>query len=1152
MPMRTSNRERERPGRRALATVGVCLLPCLGCLNLDLPTVPPTPPAPYLTVVTPQPGDVVALTAQVTVAAASVNGIGRVTVLCGPDGGQRTAYAWAAPPYIALVDFAPCESVAVPNPDAGPLLLQLAVQAVSDAGALQQSDFQVFLNTQGPALTVQYPPSAQPLAPYTVQVSSTADAGLRSFPEVLLDGQPASSVTVVQDAGVPTYLVYFASAPGLGTDNYPYTPGAAVPIEVLTDTERMVRLTVSATAENGNTTELDLAVDLTRVVWDRYIPGKPASSSPIVWAAEPVAFDGGLVLPLATALPASATSAWIPGVLAQADGTFYGFNTQLLDGGLAGGFLARGLNAQGQTLFFQFTGNGSNLLLAPAPNSTAAVVTATGGPASANAPLSQVDALLCLQDSVTACSDAGTEGLTCYSPELSVVTATSGTVFTGPPNPGVVAGAGGSYLSPNVAVCGSSWNLVDLASGNVSFGPTEAPAGCPVEAIDKLLAVGDGTFVVQLTSNCGVAAPLLVYPILRVGPGSTILGSYLAPLGSPPTVQAELVGVLADGRVVTLSNQPPYTTFSLWALNGATPDVVSPIAGLYDTGDSALASVLAQSTYSGSDGSFAVLVSGAALGVGVLAFAPDLQPRWLYVYPRVTDTFNSRLVSAPSFPNVYLVDEFNEHAVSLQVGAPVPGGVPDAGTDGGPLRAITGMEETIYQLPGQPQQVVYPNFSSTNAAAYVLDGGVYGAAIPAVGFDNGTFTVAGLPTSGNYLLDLAGTYFWLSDNALVVTNLAAGRPNVVQFNYALSSDATLTLNLTNLAPWNVNDEVEVLSLGANDFVNTAPFGCNPAPLPGAGTTTLNGSVFSVKNCGGPNTIQAAEGDRVVIEQMHVQQTANGSAYLSMAALYDAPALSLSDGQNVTLAGAFVPVNQNQTVSCDFKLSQFAAALQGLQPSGYTSSLNWGLNLVGVSFLTSQGWEPRQGTSDILAYSPSPPNVDAVSGAMAYGVPASYPFIPVGILTYDANQAFAFPGTTANNQQTVGMQTIFSLSDFCQNAVVPLLTPVQAITLNGADASKPLTGVGVTPLLAWSPPAIGTPTRYLVLINQFFTSGTQTLSTGVAEIETQDLQVQIPPGLLSAGNTYSVQIVADDTVPIGAGYLAFGQSTGAAVSSVFTP
>ncbi len=212
------------------------------------------------------------------------------------------------------------------------------------------------------------------------------------------------------------YSIFFAATPGLGTDNYPYSAGVPVPIEVLTETSRTVRLAVGATAANGNSTQLDLAVDLTRLVWDRYIPGKPAvaANNPITWAAEPVAYAGGLVVPLATATPASNTSAWIPGLLHALDGTFSGFDTSLLAGGLDGGYLARGLNAQGETLFFDFTGNGSALLLAPPPGSTAAVVTSTTGPPSADAPLTRVDNLLCLQDSVTACSVTATESLTCF------------------------------------------------------------------------------------------------------------------------------------------------------------------------------------------------------------------------------------------------------------------------------------------------------------------------------------------------------------------------------------------------------------------------------------------------------------------------------------------------------------------------------------------------------------------------------------------------------------------------------------------------------------------------------------------------------------------------------------------------------------------
>ncbi len=1153
-----------RPGndeglRRAAVMPSLLLLLGTGCLNLDLPTVPPTPPPPYLTVVTPKPGDVIGLSSQVSVTAASVYGITDVSVLCGPpDGGPRTIQVWTAPPYAALVDFSLCQGLTGPNPDGGYPLLQLQVVAQSDAGIPQQAALEVAFNTVGPVLSIQYPPSAQPKAPFTVQV--TSNTALSSFPVVTLDSQPATSVTVTQAGPQPTYNVFFQSAPGLGTDNTSYTPGVPVPIEVLTDTERTVRLLVSATAANGNGTQLDLGVDLTRVVWDRYIPGRPASTSPIDWAAEPVAFDGGLILPLATANPASATSVWIPGLLGQADGTFYGFQTSQLPGGLDGGYVARGLNARGQTLFFDFTGNGSNLLLASPSNSAASNVTATGGPPVANAPLTRVDDLLCLQDSVAACStDAGIESLTCFDPQLNQVTTSSGLTFTGPPTPGVVAGGGGRYLSPNVGVCGSSWNLVDITQGKVSFGPTAEPPGCAVQSISKLLSVGDGTFVVQLISNCSITGvPVPVYPILRVGAGSAILGSYMAPLGSPSHTQAEVVGALADGRVVTVSNAPPYTTFELWALNATTPDVISPIAGLYDTEDATLASVLPLSTYSGADGSFAVLLSGATLGVGVLAFAPNLQPRWLYVYPRTTLSSSTRLVSAASFPEVYLVDEFNEYAVSLQVGASLPGGGPsDAGPDGGAaLRTINGSEMTIYQPPGLPQTIITPDLSTASISVSLLDAGVYGSPIQGVGFNNGNFNVAGLPTAGNYLLNLgAGTSYWIPDDTLPLLTLGAGRADVIPFNFANPSDATITATLTNLTSWNSNDVLEAVSLGANDFVNDLPAGCNPAPAPAAGTTFLNGGVFSVKNspCGAANTIEGSKGDVVVIAQLSLQQTSTGVFYLSLSSYFEPAPFNLSDGQNVSVAGPMVTVNQNQTLNCDFRLSQFVAATQ-IPAGGFTNAgIQYGVNVEGSSIPTSQGL-PFQPQADFLSFSPPSSTTDQVSGQMTYGIPAGYPFFPYGFISYFPNVGFAFPGTSAgpSTVRYAGMQVITPVGTLCSGPVVPTLTPVRAITLNGADASQALTGVGLTPLVAWSAPAVGTPSRYTVTVTQFYVSGVTTLGTVVGSFTTRDLSLRLPPGVLSSGKTYSLEIVADDSVAIGDAFHVLGEGTAGALSNTFVP
>ena len=58
-------------------------------------------------------------------------------------------------------------------------------------------------------------------------------------------------------------------------------------------------------------------------------------------------------------------------------------------------------------------------------------------------------------------------------------------------------------------------------------------------------------------------------------------------------------------------------------------------------------------------------------------------------------------------------------------------------------------------------------------------------------------------------------------------------------------------------------------------------------------------------------------------------------------------------------------------------------------------------------------------------------------------------------------------------------------------MVPRLSPARAPTLNGQDAFGNLTGVGLTPRLAWSAPAAGQPTHYLVRVFELYVDGSAT-------------------------------------------------------------
>ena len=707
------DRPRTAPWPRLAAVVlaGLLLAPG-GCLNLDLPYAPDGGVPPSLKVLAPQPGDTVTLTSIVAVASDSVGGAPTVTLNCRPpDGGaaaQVQVYTWVGPPYQAVVDFTRCEKLAGQSADAGTGPMQLHVESFLTGGPKAQVDVPVLLDSSAANLLVTYPPSVQPLSRFEVVVVPI-DRTLAADPEVALDGTPADSVTfqTLGDGG-PSYRAVFQSAPGLGIDQYrgpfpnPLTGQPPLPIEVLTETSRTAQLTIDAKAFNGNPTHLDRAVDLSRVVWDRSIPGRPLTSVSSASVADPVPVLSGLVLPLATDdLNPTPTSRWIPGLMGAADGVYTPFDPSILPGGLDGGFLASGINAAGQTLFAAGIRNLTQVALAPVPGTHAPLAPAAF-PTTVLTPLTPVGAFLCLPDSVSGVSQTGcpnADSLLCIDPGLGrpTMSGTSGPIVGfNPPATGAVAGAGGTYLAPATAGCDMAWVMGTFASGTMTFqsrndpDPNATVRVCAFQSVDREFPLGDGSVVVALTSFC-TGPGTNEFPVLRVSAGGIILGSYIVARGAPAPVRPNVVAALVDGRVVTLENQAPYSVFKLWSLGKTAPDAVALIPGLYEYDDSSALPSLGRNIVAAADGSLAVLLSGAPLGVGVLAFGPGLQPRWFYFYPRLTAPAAQRLFGASDLGQLYLLDGTNNHIAALTLnhggdagtGGGPDGGSPDGGVDGG-------------------------------------------------------------------------------------------------------------------------------------------------------------------------------------------------------------------------------------------------------------------------------------------------------------------------------------------------------------------------------------------------------------------------------------------------------------------------------------
>lgn len=65
-------------------------------------------------------------------------------------------------------------------------------------------------------------------------------------------------------------------------------------------------------------------------------------------------------------------------------------------------------------------------------------------------------------------------------------------------------------------------------------------------------------------------------------------------------------------------------------------------------------------------------------------------------------------------------------------------------------------------------------------------------------------------------------------------------------------------------------------------------------------------------------------------------------------------------------------------------------------------------------------------------------------------------------------------------------------------------------------------MGLTPVLAWSPPALGAPTSYPVMIWSFDDAGDL---FGNAMLETTETSIILPPGVLDAGVKHAATIRA---------------------------
>ena len=399
------------------------------------------------------------------------------------------------------------------------------------------------------------------------------------------------------------------------------------------------------------------------------------------------------------------------------------------------------------------------------------------------------------------------------------------------------------------------------------------------------------------------------------------------------------------------------------------------------------------------------------------------------------------------------------------------------------------------------------------------------------------------------------TYYFCSDPASTGTlgecsvtanralDFSLHRKGRLDVGRATIDPTNVTISLTGLNPWDASTNwLDLLSLGAG---NTYGQLNNLAP-PSASATSFS-AVWNLAR--GWNLFA---GDQVFITQLERQVNSAGWSYYSATRVFNAP-LTIANGRSASLGGTMTAA-PTLSLSVQLKSSLFTSHMAAVSPAARLT----GTDAFAVFAAPSYGESGYLGVAGYMGGEGYPQDgTDRNVGAVTLGkpFPASWDvFVGAGS---SFGMSITLPGATTPLFWQPDLMRQDLLANLPMTDLRPLVSPPQQPRLNGFSAfAAPAGGVGATPTFSWSPPSLGTPTQYEVLVYRLSLNGSGAVeATQVLRLVTAATSVQVPPGVLVSGTTYFAQLSAQlrDVSALTSPFrMPVSNSHAKAVTHTFTP
>ncbi|WP_338871069.1 hypothetical protein [Myxococcus stipitatus] len=457
--------------------------------------------------------------------------------------------------------------------------------------------------------------------------------------------------------------------------------------------------------------------------------------------------------------------------------------------------------------------------------------------------------------------------------------------------------------------------------------------------------------------------------------------------------------------------------------------------------------------------------------------------------------------------------------------APDGGSTPDAGpsADGGPAPddSVLVTSTTRFHTPvGIAERA--DDLSSNPPEVLVFDGArfrvIQGSAAP------GGWRFLGVP-QGPYYLSARGRYVVTDARQVEIGSNRLGRPDAVHVD--TGGLLSLNLNLSNLEPWAQGTLFELASAQVDMSGDVYVPGAIPL---GATSLQVDGAAYSSYTGSGLPIFESEKRDRLYVNQLSpfsVGTTPDGRPvrYTALSRSVEVGTFDFTpDGITPLPVTAWLQPAPVREFPVEWRLPLFEHLATTAHPrANYAQST---FTLLPAAHGVSEGWIGYSGTLLSLRL-PLGAAYD-FTARLKFGNPFPPSWSVVGIAGSEYRVMEPLPDGSGRVVRLSARNSVHDRFDpFIAGPVVPRVLPPRSLTIDGVDASTPREVGTASPVVAWEPPLLGSPSAYRVRLDRFDGEMGGMVATGFIDVPGSITQVRLPPDMLQPDSIYYLHVTALD-------------------------